>query len=262
MSSKALAAVSKVYAECGITSPFEIPLETIISSRNIIIREEVLEGAEARILMNENSGIITIDNRIYPSTKKRFILAHELGHFELHRNLIRGFNDTDETINHWYQYNLKSEEIEANEFAAEFLMPAELFRNECKGKIFDHRVIEHLSNYFKVSKTAAILKFVKENNGNHPIFVVCCQNNVMKWFKKSDDFYHYSLFSRNLPPPSGSVAFDIFDKGSAYYGEEQTQQIWKSDWFETKDNEKDTIFFEYCLYVKSYNYTLSVIWEK
>lgn len=262
MSVKSLTAVKKVYEECGITDPFQLTLETIIGSKNIIIKEEKIEGAEARIVMNENSGIITINSDIDLPTKRRFILAHELGHFELHRNLSQGFNETDESLNHWYKKSLSSYEVDANEFAAEFLMPSDLFQNECRGKVFDPTVIAHLANHFQVSKTASILKFVQNENGNHPIFVVCCQDNKMKWFKKSNDFYHYSLFESNLPPPSGTVANEVFEKGIGYYGEESKQQIWKSDWFVMKDDEPESKFFEYCLFVKKYNYMLSVIWEK
>jgi Zn-dependent peptidase ImmA (M78 family) len=262
MSGKSDAAVIKVYDECGITDPFQLPLETIITSKNIIIKEEKIEGAEGRIVMTKNSGIITLNSDIDLPGKKRFILAHELGHFEMHRNLSTGFNETDQSLNHWYHKKLNPLEVEANEFAAEFLMPTELFQNECKGKIFNHKVIAHLANRFQVSKTAAILKFVKKDNGNHPIFVVCCQDNKMKWFKKSDDFYHYSLFESNLPPPPGSVSHEVFEKGIAYYGEESTQPIWKSDWFVMKDDEPESAFFEYCLFVKSFNYMISVIWER
>src|SRR3569832_622041 len=109
--------------------------------------------------MNENSGIITVNSSIDFAPKKRFILAHELGHFILHRHLKKGFNDDDETLNHYYQYNFNAEEVEANEFAAEFLMPQELYFNECKDYVFDHAVIEYLADRFQVSKTAAILKF-------------------------------------------------------------------------------------------------------
>lgn len=262
MNGKAIAAAKRIYDDCGIVDPMQLPLETVINSRNIIIKEEEIEGADGRILMNEDSGIITINSKISIPTKKRFILAHELGHFELHRNKQKGFNDTDETLNHWYHHSYSTEEIEANEFAAEYLMPSDIFRHECEGKSFNHEVIGYLANRFQVSKTAAILKFVKTNNGNHPVFVVCCQNNKMKWFKRSDDFYHYSLFDSNLEPPTGTVAYEVFQKGIGYYGEEGTQQIWKSDWFKMKDDEPDSEFFEYCLFVKSYNYMISVIWEK
>lgn len=260
--SKAITAVKKIYDECGITDPLQLSIEDVINSKNIVIKEEEIDGADGRILMNENSGVITINSKIDFPPKKRFILAHELGHFELHRNIKKGFSDNDETLNHSYQINFSVEEVEANEFAAEYLMPTELFYSECKGKVFNHKVIEHLANRFQVSKTAAILKFVKKDNGNHPIFVVCCQDNKMKWFKMSHDWRHYSLFSKGSPPPSGSVAFDVFKKGISYYGEEASQQIWKSDWFRMKDDEDESKFYEYCLFVPSLNYMISVIWEK
>jgi len=260
--SKAIAAVERMYKECGISDPLQLPIEVIIMSKNIIIKEEEIEGAEGRILMKDNAGIITINSAIELPAKKRFILAHELGHFVLHKDHKNGFSDNDETLNHSYQTNFQIEEIEANEFAAEFLMPTDLLYNECKGKVFNHKVIEHIADRFQVSKTAAILKFVKKNNGNHPVFVVCCQDNKMKWFKKSDDWLYYSLFSRGLPPPSGTVAYEVFEKGISYYGDEGTQQIWKSDWFKMRDDERDTRFYEYCLYVQTLNYMISVIWEK
>lgn len=260
--SKAIAAVKRIYEECGIIDPLQLPLEVIINSKNIIIKEEEIDGADGRILMKGNSGIITLNSSIDFSAKKRFILAHELGHFELHRHLKKGFSDNDETLNHSYQSNFSVEEVEANEFAAEFLMPTELFHKECKGKVFNHKIIEYLANRFQVSKTATILKFVMKDNGNHPVFVVCCQDNKMKWFKKSDDWRYYSLFNRGLPPPPGTVADEVFKKGISYYEEEASQQIWKSDWFEMKDDEPESKFFEYCLFVPSLNYIISVIWEK
>lgn len=259
--SKALHAVQQIYEECGITDPCQLPIETIIKSKNIIIKEDPISGAEGWILMNKNSGVITLNSNIQLAAKRRFILAHELGHFELHRHLGRGYCDTDETLNHWY-HSSTIEEIEANDFAAEFLMPTNLFNKECQGKMFNHKVIDHLANRFQVSKTAAILKFLKKGNGNFPIFVVCCQNNRMKWFKKSDDWRHYSLFQKGLPPPSGTVASEVFERGMSFFGDDKTQQIWKSDWFTLKNNEPETPFYEYCLYVPSLNYMLSVIWER
>jgi Zn-dependent peptidase ImmA (M78 family) len=256
--SNPIAAVKKIYDECGITDPFQLPIEVIISSKNILIKEEEIEGADGRILMKANSGVITLNSSIHFLPKKRFILAHELGHFELHRLLKKGFYDNHETLIHSFQ----PEEVEANEFAAEFLMPTELFHCECTEKIFNHKVIEHLTNKFQVSKTAAILKFVKEGNGNHPIFVVCCQDNKMKWFKKSHDWKYYSLFEKGLPPPSGTVASEVFKRGIGYFGDEKTQPIWKADWFEVSKYEREKEFYEYCLFVPSLNYMISVIWEK
>jgi hypothetical protein len=140
-------------------------------------------------------------------------------------------------------------------------MPSEVFHDECKGKRFDFKVIEHLANRFQVSKTAAILKFVQR--GNHPVFAVFCKDNKMKWWKKSPDFYHYCPFVKDLAPFPGTVAAEVFSGKKTYYNDESKQDIWKSDWFELRsDTERNSRFFEYCLYIRTYNSTLSIIWEK
>jgi uncharacterized protein DUF955 len=210
-------------------------------------------------LFGKNSAIITINSKITLESKIRFIIAHELGHFFLHNKRNKIFNDNEESLNKWYEENYSSEEKEANEFAAEFLMPASLFKEECKGKYFGPDVIDHLSKRFQVSKTAAILRFIKE--GNHPICIVYSSSNQMKWWKKSDDFIYFLNFTRNQAPPNGSVANEIFELKKSYFDEKQKQNIEKSTWFELKTDEPDKWMYEYCLNAYSYGYVISIIWE-
>lgn len=250
----------KVLDDCGLSDPVGFPLYKIIMGRKAFYEEAPLMGKEGEIVSVGGRSIITINSNIQFETKKRFAATHELGHYEMHRDLRPIFSDTEEDLMNWYQAG--PQEMQANEFAAEFLMPSEIFHKECERKKFEPKIIDHLANRFLVSKTAAILRFVKR--GNHPVFVVFCKDNKMKWWKKSDDFYHFcELFKRDAPPPPGTVAHEIFSGKKSYVGDEAKQDIWKSDWFRMKDdNEKDTRFFEYCLYARSFNYTLSVIWEK
>lgn len=248
----------RVLDECGLTDPTELSLPLIIKGRGAFYEETPLKGKEGEIVSFEGRSIITVNSSIEIETKKRFAAAHELGHYEMHRGLKPVFSDTERDLMDWYQGG--PHEMEANQFAAEFLMPSGAFHKECERKKFDPKVIEYLSTRFQVSKTAAILKFV--NRGNHPILVVCCQDGKMKWWKKSDDFYYFCLFERDNAPPSGSVAYEVFSGKRSYYGDEAKQDIWKSDWLRMKEDEPDSRFFEYCLFSRTYNYTLSVIWEK
>lgn len=248
----------RVLEDCGLDDPTEYPISEIILGRRAFYEEKPLEGKEGEIISIPGKSIITINSEIPFETKKRFAAAHELGHYEMHKNILPLFSDTEEELMSWYRGG--PHELEANEFAAEFLMPSIKFNKECEGKRFGPEVIEYLANRFKVSKTAAILRFVKR--GNHPVFIVYCKDNKMKWWKKSDDFYHYMNFKYDAPPPTGSVAYEIYTTSKVYKGDELKQQIWKEDWFEVKMDEPAKPFFEYCLYVKSYNYTISIIWEK
>lgn len=251
-------AARQVLENCGINDPTEVPLKTLVMSQGAFYEEVPLDGKEGEIVSVNGKSIISINSGIIYEGKKRFATAHELGHFILHRDIMPVFSDTEEELMNWYQSG--PHEKEANEFAAEFLMPSHIFYKECEKKRFGPEIIEHLANRFLVSKTAAILKFVAR--GNHPVFIVYCKDGLMKWWKKSIDFYHFCNFRHNSQPPSGSVAAEIFARKKAYTGDEAKQEIWKSDWFELRENEVDSKFFEYCLYVPSYNFTISVIWQR
>jgi hypothetical protein len=247
----------KVFEECGIDNPTELPISEIILGRKAFYQEKPLIGKEGEIVSIGGRSIITINSKIEFESKKRFVSAHELGHYEMHRDLLPLVIDTEYDLINWYKAG--QQETEANEFAAEFLMPHDLFYVECKSENFGPHIIDHLAKYFKVSKTAAMLKFVKA--GNYPVMVVYCYDKRMKWWKKSDDFYYFLNFRHNENPPDGSIAYELFTTDNIYFDNERRQKIWKSTWFQLKPEENDKLIYEYCLYAKSYNYTLSILWE-
>ncbi|MBW8049741.1 MAG: ImmA/IrrE family metallo-endopeptidase [Cytophagales bacterium] len=257
--SKAELIAKKVLEECGLDDPTQFPLSEIILGRKAFYEEVPLQGKDGEIVSYRGNSIIHVNSDIPFESRKRFASAHELGHYEMHRDIQPVFSDTEEDMMNWYKAG--PQEMEANEFAAEFLMPSEVFYNECARKKFGPDVIEHLANRFQVSKTATILKFVKR--GNHPVVIVYCKDNKMKWWKPSHDFRYFLEFEKDKPPPTGSVAYELFTTKKIYSSDESKQDIWKSDWLRMRnDDEPDSRFFEYCLFVKSYNYSISVIWEK
>jgi len=83
-----------------------------------------------------------------PVTRQRFTIAHEIGHFVLHKDLINGSLQDDafyrSGLAHW-------QETEANEFAANVLMPWSLIK-----KLTDEGVItpNDLAARLQVSQVA------------------------------------------------------------------------------------------------------------
>jgi hypothetical protein len=150
-------------------------------------------------------------------------------------------------------------------------MPTKLFKGECVGKKFGPNLIEHLSNTFIVSRTAAILRFV--NAGNHPVCVFCSKRNKVAWWKMSKDMEEaehpfipslprYKVkVSSNLPPPVDSVAGQIMRSNRSSQNVEKHQQIEKSTWFVTHPK-YDPLMYEYCNYVPAYDFALSAAWEE
>ncbi len=97
---------------------------------------------------------IVVDESVHRN-RQNFSIAHELGHLFLH---LGYFLDDDK----WRESKLKlashyrkgygPDELEANEFAAAFLMP----KDEYLSKIYDGLEIEQIAEYFGVSVEAAI----------------------------------------------------------------------------------------------------------
>lgn len=99
------------------------------------------------------SGFVIFVDKGEPASRQRFTAAHELGHFVLHKDYI---GDKVED-----NYLLRSEgmsnrqEIEANKFAADLLMPMSLIQAEMSD---GNTAIGTLAEKFGVSKTAMSIR--------------------------------------------------------------------------------------------------------
>jgi Zn-dependent peptidase ImmA (M78 family) len=244
----------------GIDDPTEIPLDVIARGIGAYYEERPLNNSEGRMISFGDKALITINSNISIPGKKRYAIAHEIGHFEMHRNSIPLIVDTEDNFVDWLKTG--PHEKEANEFAAEFLMPRDVFAKECKGKgkRLSPELIRSLAARFQTSLTSTLMRYVEF--GNHEVCLVYCKDNKMGWFKKSTDFHHFLNFQSGQHPPTGSVAYEMFTKKTYYEDSDQKQQVWKSDWFVLKDDEPDLPFFEFCVYVPTYHYSLSLIWEE
>lgn len=257
--SKGKIAAQKLMSECGIDDPTEFPLDLIAFGRGATVIEKPLINSEGRIVFGKNKTIITINSDISYPSKKRFVLAHEIGHFEMHRNHSLIHNDTDATLEYFKSGN---QETEANEFASELLMPESLFRKECKGKKFSPDLIRSLAERFQTSITSVAYRYFEI--GDHPICLFYSHNNKVQYWKRPDNYPHFVIDRTRLAPPDDSVAAEFFDKQKIYPKEQSKQKIWKSTWFELKHWEDDNKFkfYEYCIITPAYNTVLSVVWEE
>lgn len=95
-----------------------------------------------------------------PHTRQRFTLAHELGHYMLHRKLIGAGLDDDRAyrsteVGKYHNISVgRREETQANRFAANLLMPLELIAREWNAFNRDNspKTVEEMATLFQVSK--------------------------------------------------------------------------------------------------------------
>ncbi|TDE13192.1 MULTISPECIES: ImmA/IrrE family metallo-endopeptidase [Dyadobacter] len=250
------AAIS-VLSECGIVDPAEISIEDLIAFHDGIVQEVSLTNCDGRVVMKNGRAIVSVNADIEFPYKKRFVLAHELGHMVLHRQKEATFSDDYETLE---AYKRGPQETEANAFAAELLMPEVLFKEECYKKVFSPDLVRVISERFQTSITSTVYRFI--DFGNHPICVFYSKDGKIKYWRKSEDF-RYRISDRNkLEVPSDSVANEYYKAGRIYSSRDSAQVIYKSTWFELGKYDRDTEMFEYCIITKQYNTVLSVIWER
>lgn len=136
-----------------------VNIEAIIRSLGIELDKKADLDAEisGQIELTENGSYKISTNKSDNYFRKRFTMAHELGHYLLHAHLIGNGVDDNRAYRSVAagQFHNRSigpaQETEANRFAATLLMPSGLVRqafNECKDDL------SKLATTFQVSKQA------------------------------------------------------------------------------------------------------------
>lgn len=149
---------------------YGIPVDvySIAEAHNIIVRPETLEEAVSGLLVIQDDHVVIGVNEGHHPNRQRFTIAHELGHFLLHRDSATVFIDASPLFfrDERSAKGTDEEEIEANEFAAELLMPAPVLRQLVNGQAvdpFDERALQRLAAKFGVSPLALTIRLTRLN---------------------------------------------------------------------------------------------------
>jgi len=239
----------------GWQQPGDISIEDIAMSQGILIRNCTIKGSEGRILMNGDSAIVSINSAITHPGKRNFVIAHEIGHFCLHKHLAPLYSDTEKTLSEWHTHGIH--ETEANEFASEFLMPSHLFKKLTDGKKLNIELISSVADYFSVSLTAAFLRY--RLLGDFPLMVIYIENGIVQWKQETTDF-PFKWLPKGTKLPAYSVAGDRFYQNTK---EENPEKVDAIEWFPTDFKlkyDKDRKLWEQCFQVSSIG-LISCLWS-
>lgn len=145
-----------------ITIPIKI--EEIAKMRGINILPYPL-GDDVSGLLAIQDGKATIGyNQTEPMVRRRFTIAHELGHYELHRDQSNLFVDKQFIYRSENSGNTPVNQImekEANAFASAILMPTDHLRKAVQKMdldLADGEAIKELAKMFEVSTTAMSIR--------------------------------------------------------------------------------------------------------
>lgn len=156
---------SSILTELHIkTAPVDI--KEIAKQKGATIKPYDLgEKISGMLLVKGSDGIISY-NPTESQVRQRFTIAHELGHFLLHKKTQDIFVDKQFQV-HFRDENSTTgqdiQELEANAFAAAILMPKELLMREIKMHHFDlgdESAMKELAKLFNVSLQAMTFRMV------------------------------------------------------------------------------------------------------
>lgn len=209
--------------ELGVTEPSEIDLEAIAHYLNAQVRFRALEGCEARIIGCGNSAIITVNSRS-SRRRKRFSIAHELGHWRYHRGKCLACRAEE-----YRPRDMQSDERVADSYAAQLLMPSYLFKPSARklGKL-NFKTIDALADLFDTSQTATAICAVESDHV--PAVLICHGPRGRKWFTRSPSVPEKWFPQSDLD--SASFAFGVqFDRRS---DDASPRKIGADAWFDRR----------------------------
>lgn len=152
----------------------------------------------------------------YPG-RERFTLAHEFGHYLLHRQdvLTSGGAGDDATQGMAYRCNplemdrWKAEEErrekEADSFASHLLMPFDDYRAQVGAMEMSGALLTHITDRYGVSLTAAVRRWIEFTDSRAAMVVA--RDGFALWGRASQAAFHSGIFVRpGMEIPENSLA--------------------------------------------------------
>ena len=161
--------VKDLISEHNVNAAPPVDVYRIAREKNIKIVEEPASDDLSGFLLRdtENNKAVIGVNKLHPFTRRRFTVAHEIGHYLLHDYEGFHFDGPGSGLHVRFRDQKAHEgtdidEREANLFAAELLMPEDFILNAVNQigtvDLLDTKKLEEMAKMFKVSTQALMYR--------------------------------------------------------------------------------------------------------
>ena len=156
--------VRRLLRQARVRKP-PVPVEMIARNLGTQIRYSPFEGDISGMVFRDKDRTVIGVNSLHHPNRQRFTIAHEVGHFLLHEG-------AEVHVDKTFRVNLRDdvsskavdkEEIEANRFAAELLLPEHMLIQDLKGQEIDFEDqgdLRGLSKRYRVSVQALTFRLI------------------------------------------------------------------------------------------------------
>jgi Zn-dependent peptidase ImmA (M78 family) len=242
--------------------PIPVPIEELARSLDIIrIEELTTQGFEGGLITDvaKSEGVILVNAAAHPR-RRRFTIAHELGHFLIPTHVVPAEGRFLCSANDLRLQTIKEQdrrarmEVEANRFAARILMPKPALMLELeRRKEPDLQHIPQLARHFDVSKEPAARAYAEFNE--MPIAILVTKDGrVLRGYKSFKFPKLAQPFGQSIP--KGSIYFrNKFQLSIA----SDVEETGAEHWLETRwDVPTPTLYEQF--YPQQDGYGLLLLW--
>lgn len=214
-----------------------------------------LDGLEGMLAANKarSKWLILYNSAVTSEGRKRFTIAHEFGHYLLHRHQQDEFQCGDDDIETGDR-NKKDIETEADQFASTLLMPLDDFRKQVDGQPVSFDLLGHCADRYGVSLTAAALRWTEI--ADKRAVLVASRDDHMLWAKSNEAAFESGAFfatrKRTIALPRDALAHS--DNCSTT---RQSQSIRAKVWFPREPSYVE--LKEMSKVAANYDYTLTLL---
>lgn len=242
----------EIISKLEIEDPSEIEIELIACNEGAPVLEKPLRGSDGRMVRLDGGAMITVRDSIRFPGQKRFVIAHELGHVLLHP-YVRQIDEVKLAQTSNWSLNQEPEEIEANLFAAEILMPSKFLIPQIERKEPSFDLLHKLAKEFRTTLTATAIQFLRYTK--EECVLVASKGGLRKWFWTTERFSF--LLRDELRVHEYTCAAELLNSNERHArGDDVPAGSWLRD-FSPDGNECVT---EDAIFSADFGETLSLVW--
>jgi len=241
---------ARLLEEHAIDKP-KFNVEALARAMGLEVKYGGLDKPDAWLFRKpKGKSIIRINNRVRTESRRRFSLAHELGHWVLHPHLTQLTACTQENL---ADYLNSIEETEANWFAATLLMPKYLISEAIRGRDPSFATIEQITEDFGTSRIAAARRFVELTKER--VILVYSKSGQIIWRAKSKAAQYHALASETIPEDSWT-----FKTNSGAGIPDGHQPCLPDIWLKENPYKSTNELFEDVRVIDSLDATMTLLW--
>jgi hypothetical protein len=226
-------------------------LAAIATERGAEVEEVDAENFDGALLRyeGESLGLILIRRDIREPGRKRFTLAHEVGHYVLPGHGADSLQCRQQDIESWDE-NLAKTEREANTFAAEVLMPTSIVAPLTK-RPPSFSIVDEIARVCASSLTASTYRLIELSTWR--VAMVWSVEGKAKWWRPSAEF-PFTIKRGTLD--ANTFAADCFAGRGA---PDQFEDVPAEAWLTSYNLKAGAVIKEHTRFLPSYNATLTLL---